>query len=51
MNQTLYIQIFAEQKHTKPDPNFAKMSTKEYFKTLNPSQKSPMMDMGLFNKV
>lgn len=31
MNKCLYIQIWSEQKHAKPDPKASKISTKEYF--------------------
>jgi len=30
LNQCLYIQVWAEQKHTKPDPSLTNVSTKEY---------------------
>ncbi|CAF0775063.1 unnamed protein product [Brachionus calyciflorus] len=31
MNKCLYIQIWSEQKHAKPDPVASKITTKEYF--------------------
>ncbi len=31
LNKCLFIQIWAEQKHPKPDPAAQKISTKEYF--------------------
>jgi hypothetical protein len=31
LNKSLYIQVWGEQVHRKPDPAQAKMSTKEFF--------------------
>jgi hypothetical protein len=52
LHKTLFIQVWSEQKHTKPDPAFAKVSTSEYFESQNKMNNAlPIVGKEILNNV